>query len=293
MKPIRRAGLFAFEAKLEHRRLLLELAALLRRCGVRCVGLGPGAPALRRIAFPGLKLARRVNGLHALLSLGGDGTLLGAVAMAAPAAIPVLGVNLGQLGYMTAVGAGSLEAELPALLQGRGRLERRAMLSGRILRRGKAPLPVAALNDAVLGRPRRGKLAGIEARVDGRPLAKYRADGLIISTPTGSTAYALAAGGPIVAPQADALLLVPIAPHTLSNRPLVLPGRALLEFRPVPGADLHLSLDGAAPLPLRPGDVLQLRRSPRPAFLILAPSHDPWAVLRAKLGWQQPATAEG
>jgi NAD+ kinase len=149
-----------------------------------------------------------------------------------------------------------------------------------------------ALNELVLARPEVGRLARMQASVDGRFLAGFRADGLIFSTPTGSTAYNLSVGGPLVDPASPVLLLSLISPHTLGARPLVLPDDRILELS-LPEGGLELAADGRGEVLLKAGDRVRFSRSPLSVKLVFAPDHDPWAVLRDKLGWQGAAGAPG
>ncbi len=286
----RAAGFFAFRAKAGQEGLLRAAAEAFRRRGWRVLCV----PALRAALGP-LASAREPAALardsSLLVSLGGDGTLLGAAVLGAPRRRPVLGINLGGLGYITAaapeaVAGGGLEG----LLDGACRIEVRRMARAEVLRGGRRVLRCEALNDVVLARPQVGRIALMRARVGGAFLAQFRADGLVFSTPTGSTAYNLSVGGPLVEPAAPVLVLSLISPHTLSNRPLVLPDDRVLEIEP--GGDMELAVDGRRPAAVRAGDKVRLSRSPLDARLVFAPGHDPWAVLRGKLGWQGAPSAD-
>ena len=220
-----------------------------------------------------------------LISLGGDGTLLGAARLAAPLKRPVLSVNLGGLGFMTAVGPEHVGQKLPKLLSTDGEVELRGMVRVELWRGTKRALVLDALNDIALARASAGRMARFQASVDGQFLAEFRADGLVFASPTGSTAYALSVGGPIIDARTPVNLLALVSPHTLSNRPLVLPASSRLQVL-LPEAGLGLSTDGAKPMTLKAGDRLVLGSAPYQARLILAKARDPWAVLRNKLGWQ-------
>jgi NAD+ kinase len=227
-----------------------------------------------------------------LVSLGGDGTLLGAARLAAPLGKPVLGINLGGLGFVTALGPSGLDDRLQALLKGDSRVEERRLVRGTVLRKGKVTVTLDALNDLVLARSGVGRLAKMEASINGRFLASFKADGLIFSSPTGSTAYALSVGGPVLDPRSPLLLLALVAPHTLGHRPLVLRESAVLELS-LPEGGLELAADGKNTVTLRAGDVVRLQRSPYHVGLVVEPDHDAWAVLREKLGWQGSAPGLG
>jgi NAD+ kinase len=197
----------------------------------------------------------------------------------------LLGVNLGGLGFMTAVSPERLDTQLSQLLLGTCRVEERRMIRAEVWRRGRRKVVADALNDVSVARAGVGRLIQLEASVDGRFLASFRVDGLVFSTPTGSTAYSLSLGGPVLDPTAPAFLLTLIAPHTLSSRPLALHDSRIVELR-VPTAGMELSADGKRPLRLYADDRIRLARAPFNARLVFPPSHDPWAVLRNKLGWQ-------
>lgn len=283
LKP-RVAGFFAYQAKADQFPLLKAAAGCFRRMGWKLLAV----PALRRALGPAADycspalLARR-SGL--MVSLGGDGTLLGAAALAAPAGRPLLGLNLGGLGFMTAFGPAGLDGRLASLLNGAHRVETRRMVRAELLRRGKKLDQWDALNEFVLARSAVGQMATFHASVDGRFLAAFRADGLIFSSPTGSTAYNLSVGGPLVDPSSPVLLLSLISPHTLSHRPLVLPDDKVLQLL-LPSPGLSFAADGRPAGLLKAGDALRLFRSPLSSRLVFAPDHNPWSVLRDKLGWQ-------
>lgn len=287
----RAAAFFAYQARPAQHPLLREAADAFIAGGFRVLAVPALRQALGRRAgyAAGPALARRAA---LLVSLGGDGTLLGAAQLAAPLGRPVLGVNLGGLGFITAFGPDALAERIRALLSGPCRIELRRMVRAELLRKGRRLAVLDALNDLVVARPGVGRLARMQASVDGRFLASFRADGLVFSSPTGSTAYNLSVGGPMVDPSSPVLLLSLISPHTLSHRPLVLPQASVLELElPEPG--LELAADGRRALPLHVGDVLRLRRSPLSVDLAFAPDHDPWSVLRDKLGWQGASAGTG
>ncbi len=221
-----------------------------------------------------------------ILVLGGDGTLLGASREAAIADIPVIGINLGSLGFLTGTPFPEARTALRHLFAGEMRFDERLLLTSEVIRRGATIATYHCLNDAVINKGALARVVSIDVAVDGRPLTTFRADGLIVSTPTGSTAYCMAAGGPILTPGIDCLALVPICPHTLTHRPLVLSAEAAVEITlRADHQDLHLTLDGQEGVDLQTGDRITLRRSPHRVRLIHDPAYDYYAVLRAKLGW--------
>ncbi|HKA86618.1 MAG TPA: NAD(+)/NADH kinase [Haliangiales bacterium] len=216
-----------------------------------------------------------------LVVLGGDGTLLHGVGLLRGRPVPVLGVNLGRLGFLAPFSPGDARDALEAALDGRLATENRMRLAMRMHRDGQT-IERLALNDVVISQGSIARLVELDATLDGRKLTQYRADGLILSTPTGSTAYNLAAGGPIVAPGQAAMVVTPICPHTLSNRPLVVPATSRVEVRLVdPAHSVMVTVDGQEGFPLLDrvevtmGDPLVLYRSDKTYF----------EILREKLGW--------
>ena len=221
--------------------------------------------------------------------LGGDGTLIGMAGRIAKAGadVPILGVNFGSLGFLTEITLPELHDALDAALRGGAAIDTRMMLVARTTR-GTQPFgELAVLNDIVLTKGAMSRIVEISVTVGEEPVTRVRADGLIVATPTGSTAYNLAAGGPIVHPAVDAMILTPIAPHTLSHRPVVISGSSEVHVRPIMGAssELFVTFDGQTGFPLQPDDVVSIRRAPRPLRLIKAANRTYYAVLRNKLRW--------
>ncbi len=222
----------------------------------------------------------------AIAVLGGDGTFLATARLAGAREIPVVGVNLGGLGFLTEIMLDEIEESLAAVLAGRAPVERRGMLEATVERMGGGRESFQALNDAVLSRGSLGRTVDIEVRIDGSLLGRFSADGLIVATPTGSTAYNLSAGGPAVHPSVRVHLLSAICPHTLSVRPVVVDDAARLEFRLGPPRDeLLLTLDGQETVRLGPEDRVVVTRSPHQALMARSPRHDFYDLLRTKLGW--------
>ena len=218
--------------------------------------------------------------------LGGDGTLLYAARTMGKNGIPLLGVNMGGLGFMTEISLPSLRPTLEAVLAGRYKAEARMMLAVEVRRHGETVTRQSVLNDAVINKGALARILNLSVKVDGTELTTYRADGLIISTPTGSTAYNLAAGGPIVHPVHESIILTPICPFTLSNRPLILPRTVLLEIRVDPEAsDVILTADGQVSCPLEPDDVIMVKKAEQSVFLIKNPYKNYFEILRTKLHW--------
>lgn len=223
-----------------------------------------------------------------LIVLGGDGTLLAAARQLAEHEVPILAVNLGGMGFLTSV---TLEETFPLLetvIAGRHRLSPRMMLEADVTRGGKSIKRQRALNDAVVAKAAMSRILDFDVFADGEFLARYRADGLIVSTPTGSTAYSLAAGGPILVPVLHAFVLTPICPHMLTNRPLVLPDTAKLEldFGMLDEA-AYLTLDGQVGIELKGGDRVAITKSSSRVMLVRPQEKTFFKVLRNKLRWGQ------
>jgi NAD+ kinase len=225
--------------------------------------------------------------LDALFTLGGDGTLLRGARMLKGAPIPVLGVNLGRVGFLTAARRDGIEQALERLKTGNFITERRRTLQAAIVsaRGESSELPVA-LNDVVIHKGGVARLIRLNVRVDGEDVGNYSADGLIIATPTGSTAYSLSAGGPIIVPDVEALVITPICAHTLAVRPLVIPADARITVVPIrPWAeDLLISVDGQQAMMLGSDDRVELRRGDLPVHLVRFQT-DYFARMRASLRW--------
>ncbi|MEI6212330.1 MAG: NAD(+)/NADH kinase [bacterium] len=230
-------------------------------------------------SFPGL--------VDAVVVLGGDGTMLHAAHRLQGSGVPLMGLNLGDLGYLTSVEATRIEEALVCLREDRFTISRRAALTSTIERaNGERALTVDALNDLVVSRGASGRAVRLELSLDGVFVTTYICDGIIVSTPTGSTAYALSAGGPIVMPGTAALVVAVICPHTLSSRPLVVPDSTLMVIRVAKtAAPLVASVDGQDDFILQQGERIEVRRSPRDVPVIHLPGYDAYSVLDRKLGW--------
>ncbi len=220
-----------------------------------------------------------------LIVLGGDGTLLAAARAAAERRVPILPVNLGGLGFLTSVTREELYPLLEQVLAGQHHVSERVMLQAEVFRAGKRIETHRALNDAVLNKGAVARMIDLDLRIDGDFVSKYRADGLIVSTPTGSTAYSLSAGGPIIHPVVAAFVITPICPHTLSDRPLVVPDTAVIEVEWAEGEAAYVTLDGQIGIDLKPSDRVRVTKAPETIFLVRAPRKTYYEVLRNKLGW--------
>jgi NAD+ kinase len=233
-------------------------------------------------------LPREVIGekIELLIVLGGDGTLLSAARALGSHKVPILAVNLGGLGFLTSVTLDELYPMLEQILAGQHRTGERMMLEVEIMRGGKTAERHTALNDAVANKGALARMLDFDVAVDGDHVGRYRADGLIVATPTGSTAYSLAAGGPIIHPGVDAFVITPICPHMLTNRPLVIPdsSRVEIDFSAATGP-VFVTLDGQIGIQLLPMDALLIRKSASKVAFVRPPRKTYFEILRSKLRW--------
>ena len=221
-----------------------------------------------------------------IVVLGGDGTLLGVARLAGARELHVLGVNLGGLGFLTEVSIDDAVAALDRVFAGDYQLDRRTTLAVRVLRDGAVVASSQVLNDAVINKSALARIIDLHTSVDGEYLCIYKADGLIVATPTGSTAYSLSAGGPLVGPGVAVMLLAPICPHTLTLRPLVLADTSVVRVQlRAPDQEVFLTLDGQEGIPLHDGDVVEVARSPHVVALVRTVARSTLGVLRDKLHW--------
>jgi len=219
--------------------------------------------------------------------LGGDGTILAAVRAFADAPVPTLGINFGRVGFLTSAESAQWEEVLEGILCGQQQLEPRLRLQAELHAHGKAPVRVLALNDIVLTRGAFQGMLELSLSAGGRWVTDYRADGLIVATPSGSTAYSLAAGGPVLSPTLEALVVTPICPHSLTHRPIVLEpdAKLVLELKRSSGI-ATLVVDGQGFYPVQQGESVHFTRHPVPFPLLVQPGLDPYRRLRDRLGWK-------
>lgn len=234
-------------------------------------------------------VSRRTIGRQCDLAIvvGGDGTLLNSARTLVDFQVPILGVNLGRLGFLVDVSPEEFDGQLDQILAGRYREEHRSLLHAQISRKAGIVTEATALNDVVIHKSDMARMIEVEAFLDGRFITAYRADGLIIATPTGSTAYALSCGGPIVHPSLETMLLVPICPHTLTQRPLLLSADGVVELHVSPhsSTEMLVTCDGQVSLEIRPDDRVMIRKKRRRLRLLHPADYDYFELLRAKLHW--------
>jgi NAD+ kinase len=244
------------------------------------------APRLAKEGVEVVDEARVDGNVHLLVVLGGDGTFLRGASLGAPHGIPILGVNLGSLGFLTAFSREEAERATLSALRGELPIEERMRLQVTLTRSSGEKEVYAALNDCVINQGALARLLDLEVNLDGTRVTVYKADGLIIATPTGSTAYNLAAGGPILVPDLQAIVLTPICPHTLTNRPLVAPGDAHVQVHVGPGSqNVVMTIDGQMGRPVASGDRVEVCCGEKPARMVVSPARGFFDVLRQKLNW--------
>ncbi|PLX97873.1 MAG: NAD(+) kinase [Desulfuromonas sp.] len=221
-----------------------------------------------------------------IIVLGGDGTLISVARLVVGRNIPIVGVNLGRLGFLTEITRDELPLMLDKLISGDYLVSDRMMLDAFIRRDDQVIGKYTVLNDIVINKGALARIIDLNTYVDGRHLSSYKADGLIVSTPTGSTGYNLAAGGPIIYPEINSLLISPICPHTLTNRPIVVWSRSVIEIEVKFQDDVvFFTADGQVGRKLLPGDMVEIRRSESRTLLVSSPSKDYFEILRTKLSW--------
>jgi NAD+ kinase len=221
-----------------------------------------------------------------LVSLGGDGTLLAVARAAGHHPVPILGVNLGTLGFLTEVNGDELFEALELLLVGKAEIVARMRLEVTVERAGREEIRFEALNEAVVDKDSLSRMIDLQVSADGQAVTTYYADGLIVATPTGSTAYSLSAGGPLILPGTDVMVLTPICPHALTQRPLVLPHTVRIDVKVLSReSEVSLTVDGQQGLALQDGDRIRIARSPHPARIVASPVRNRFEILRTKLHW--------
>ena len=284
---VKKSRVIAVIAKPHHPRLpevLKGLAAWARKSSVRLLldRETAGRFSGRLSTMSRKNLARKAD---LLLVLGGDGTLLSAARAIDQHQIPILGVNMGSMGFLTEFTLDELYPVLETIRAGTYEVEDRIMLTVELHRKRRMLNRYTALNDCVINNGALARMTDLDITIDDQYVTNYKADGLIVATPTGSTAYSLSAGGPIVQPSLGAIILTPICPHILTNRPLVLRDNVTLRVDLRNGSDVMLTVDGQVGAPMQSGDSILLRKSPYVTRLVQPLQKNHFQVLRAKLKW--------
>jgi NAD+ kinase len=266
---------------------LMKLADFLANSGLNVVVDNLTAEHLTRHPYTELSLNEMAGKVDLAIVLGGDGTLLNVARTLAPFNIPVVGVNQGRLGFLTDISIDTVQRTISGILRGNFVTEKRMLLSAAVSRDNRQVFESLAFNDVVMHRGNNSSMLEFEVRIDGEYLYNQRADGLIVSTPTGSTAYALSAGGPILHPALEAIALVPVAPHSLSNRPIVLKSESTLEILMHRSEEARVRFDGHTHFDLQGNDKVTVSRYIEPVRLLHPVGHSYYHTLREKLLWNQ------
>jgi NAD+ kinase len=285
---VRRIGLVAKTGLVAAAPHLVEVTAWLTARGIE-VFADAGTAVLAGLELPTYSRDELPKHVDLVLVLGGDGTLLGMAGRigATGAAVPILGVNFGRLGFLTEIRLDELYGALDTVLAGRAHIHERRLLRARTMRGQALTLEHLALNDVVVTRGATSRVVELSVFVDERFVMLVKGDGVILASPTGSTAYNLAANGPIVHPDVDAMLLTPIAPHTLANRPIVIPGTSTIdiELGPENRSDVFTTFDGQAGHQLAADERVSVTLAAQPARIVSSMTRTYYDTLREKLGW--------
>ncbi len=282
--PIKKIGIILKKQDSRVQNILKEIIPWLQSHGLEIVlvqGSTDPCPAGAFLATAE-DLVRQVE---MIAVMGGDGTLLYAARLVGDSGVPMLGINLGSLGFLTEVKLDEMRQAFEKLMAGQYQLEERVLLQVEVIRNGIVSAKYLALNDAVINKGALARIIELEVSVNEQPVLFTRADGLIIATPTGSTAYSLSAGGPILYPTLEAFIIAPICPHTLTNRPVVIPDRDTVVVCMRRGADVMLTLDGQVGMPLEPQDCIRICRAASTLKLALPFGTTFFKLLREKLRW--------
>ena len=270
---------------------LKDLATLLSQQDCEVFVESATASHLGLTAYPIKKVEEFTGAIDLAVVLGGDGTMLGIGRQLAGSNVPLVGINMGRLGYMTDIPIQNVQTVLPQIIAGEYEADTRTLLDAVVMRNGKEINQALALNDVVVNRSGISGMVELAVRVNGSFMYNQRSDGLIVSTPTGSTAYALSAGGPILHPRVAGILLAPIAPHSLSNRPIVLPQDIVVSIEVVDGREVIVNFDMQSQTNLQSGDTIEVSQSKKTITLLHPRSHSDYKTLREKLHWNEyPST---
>jgi NAD+ kinase len=287
---IRRVGVVIKPHQQDALTTICQLIKWLNERGIELVG-GPEVDRERiehqtGCAIETVENERLGASVDLMVVLGGDGTMIATARMLGDSEVPVLGINYGSLGYLAEFKVAEMFPALESILRGDFRLDNRVMLAAELTRGDKRMLHTRVLNDVVISKSALARIIELDSHLNGQFVNSFRADGLIVSTPTGSTAYNLSAGGPIIYPSMNAVVITPICPFTLSNRPIVVPDDALIELSlKTPDEEVALTLDGQVGFPLEAGDRVLIRKS-RTTFNLIQPTNrNYFEVLRDKLRW--------
>ncbi len=281
---LKKVGIYAKKNHPDVERIVLEIRERLNRDNITVLLEDSVAELIGQVnGFAGDEIPDLVD---LVIVLGGDGTLISVARQIAGRQVPIVGVNLGRLGFLTEITRDELPSMLDRIVVGGYQISDRMMLDSLIYRNNQVIGTYTVLNDIVINKGALARIIDMDASIDGRHLCTYKADGMIIATPTGSTGYSLAAGGPIIYPEVNSLLIAPICPHMLTNRPIVVRSHSIIDIEVKFEDDVvFFTADGQVGRKLLPGDRVEVRRSDARALLVSSPTKDYFEILRAKLGW--------
>ncbi len=280
---MKKIGIICKLEKAEPKEILQDLLPLLKRKGC---DVYLDTETASKIGLNGYSRSEIASLVDAVIVLGGDGTMLSVSRLVAEKGVPILGVNLGSLGFITEISKEEVLAAVEKMIQSPLAIEERLMLHTQIFRNDNQVTSYLALNDIVFNKGALARIIDLETYINGRYVTTYKADGLIVSTPTGSTAYSLSAGGPILYPTLDSILVTPICSHTLTNRPIVLPQDFKIKVvLKTLSEDVYLTVDGQEGFSLRMDDAIEIVKSRSKARLLLPKERDYFDILRTKLKW--------
>jgi len=280
---MKKIGIICKTGRPEPKEILKELLPWLKEKGYETFVDSDAAAGLDIKGFSRTEVAAAAD---VILVLGGDGTMLSVSRLVAGRGLPILGINLGSMGFITEINRDEIYSAVEAMLSDSCSVESRMMLTARIHRLGEKIAEYTVLNDVVINKGALARIIDLETFVNGMYVTTYKADGLVISTPTGSTAYSLSAAGPILYPTLDSIILTPICPHTLTNRPIVLPDDFKIDvILKTQSEDVYLTLDGQVGFSLRKDDVIEITKSELKTRLLIPCERDYFEVLRNKLRW--------
>ncbi len=266
---------------------LLRLASFLEERGIAVLIDKLTATHIGKNAYTVLELEEIGRKADLAIVLGGDGTMLNIACTLAPFDVPLVGINQGRLGFLTDISLDTMLETIGAVLEGKYVAEKRMLIQGEVFRDGASVFQTLALNDVVISKGAHGSLIELDVRIDSLFVYTLRSDGLIIATPTGSTAYALSSDGPILHPNLSAIVLVPVCPHTLSNRPIAVGSESVIEIRLVEGADARGYFDSHSSFDLKENDKVVVTRFPKAIRLLQPIGHSYYHTLREKLHWSE------
>lgn len=268
-------------------RILKEITEVLEDLGCHVSLEQETALHLGQSNLPALAITDFSGKIDMVISIGGDGTLIGVGRQIAGKNIPLVGINMGRLGYMTDIPLNEMSTILPGIIQGNFESDERFLLEASVIRNGVISHQGLALNDVVISRSSISGMVELAVDVNHSFMYNQRSDGLIVSTPTGSTAYSLSAGGPILHPRVFGIVLAPVAPHALSNRPIVLPGDALIGITIISGKDASVHFDMQSMAVLQTGDMVVVNKSSKTITILHPQGHSDYRTLREKLHWNE------